>query len=161
MFEEFQGVPAHPLLVHAAVVFVPLLALITLLYALLPFSRAHLRWVMFSLAFIGPGSALFAKLSGTAFFDRLQKAGKVSGGYIPKINQHSNFGTMTVYTTIALGVVALLLWFFVRPRKQGERGGFDFLSIVLAFVAVVAAGASVYYVVRTGDSGAKLVWTGY
>ena len=42
MFEEFAGIPAHPLLVHAAVVFVPLLALAAVAYAFLPFSTSLL-----------------------------------------------------------------------------------------------------------------------
>ena len=50
MFEEFQGIPAHPLLLHAAVVFVPLLALATIAYAFVPFVRPHTRVVLGLLA---------------------------------------------------------------------------------------------------------------
>jgi uncharacterized membrane protein len=162
VFEEFQGIPVHPLLVHAAVVFVPLLGLVSLLYALLPFSRQHLRWVLFALSLIGPATATFARLSGLAFFDRMKKAGKINpaGEFVKQVDRHQHFGTMTLYATIALGIVGLLLWWFVRPRAATERAKFDFLSVVLSVVTVVAAGIAVYYVVRTGDSGSKMVWTG-
>jgi hypothetical protein len=160
VFEEFQGIPMHPLLVHAAVVFVPLLALVAFVYALLPFSRLHLRWVLFALAFMGAGSTFLSKQSGQAFFARLTRNHRIGGDYPQRIANHQHFGTLTFYATLALGAVALLLWWFVRPRARGERAGFDFLSIVLAVATVVAAGLSVYYVIRTGDSGAKMVWTG-
>ena len=46
MFEEFTGIPMHPLLVHAAVVFIPLLGLVAVGYAFVPTIRPHLRWVL-------------------------------------------------------------------------------------------------------------------
>jgi hypothetical protein len=35
------------------------------------------------------------------------------------------------------------------------------LQVVFAIVLIALSGASVYYVVRTGDSGAHIVWSGY
>ncbi|MET8370749.1 hypothetical protein ABZU42_13610, partial [Micromonospora profundi] len=78
MFEEFMGLPAHPLVLHAAVVFVPLLALLTVGYAFVPPIRPHTRWVLGLLAVGAPLSALLAKLSGDAFFDRMRSASSLS-----------------------------------------------------------------------------------
>jgi hypothetical protein len=165
VFEEFMGIPAHPLLIHAAVVFVPLLALAAVGYALVPFLRPHIRLVLAGLAVAGPVSALLAKLSGDAFFERLRERGRVTEDFVPVIERHQDFGTMTMWAAIALGVVTLALAYFVGPtgavaRTAGGPGGTRVVSVVLAVLSVAAAAFALYYVVRTGDSGAKAVWEG-
>ena len=52
MFEEFRGIPLHPLLVHAAVVFVPLFVASVIGYALVPRLRAFLGWLTAALAVV-------------------------------------------------------------------------------------------------------------
>jgi hypothetical protein len=165
MFEEFMGVPAHPLLVHAAVVFVPLLAVLATAYAALPFVRPHTRWVLGLLAIGAPLTALFAKLSGDEFYNRLDARGGISQEYYPRLEAHGQLGTRTLYATIVLGVLVLALVYFVAPRRAattaGPTGGMArALPLVLALLSVAAAGVSLYYVLRTGDSGAKAVWEG-
>ncbi|MCF0092918.1 DUF2231 domain-containing protein [Micromonospora sp. MH99] len=160
MFEEFLGIPAHPLVLHAAVVFVPLLALLTVAYALVAPIRPHTRWVLGLLAVGAPVAALLAKLTGDAFFARMRSANRVTPEFVPKLEAHQDFGDLTLYAAIGLGVVALALVWFVAPRgAQVARGG-RALTLVLQVLSVVAAGIAVYYVVRTGDSGAKAVWEG-
>ena len=44
---EINGVPLHPLVVHAVVVFAPLAALFGIAYAVLPNWRWALRWPLF------------------------------------------------------------------------------------------------------------------
>jgi hypothetical protein len=163
--EEFAGIPAHPLLIHAAVVFVPLLALAAVAYALVPLLRPHIRLVLAGLAVAGPVSAILARQSGEAFFSRLRERGRVTEGFIPVIERHEDFGTMTMWTTIALGVVTLALVYFIGPtgavaRTAGGPGSTRVVSVTLTVVSVVAAAVAMYYVIRTGDSGAKAVWEG-
>lgn len=168
MFEEFGGIPMHPLLVHAAVVFVPLLALAATAYAFVPFLRPHLRWVLAGLAVITPGAAWFAKLSGDAFFKRGQERKYITEGFVPVIEEHQNLGQLTAYATTALAVLTLVLVYLVAPRvpaaTAGGRvvggGASPVVRWILAALVAVAGTASVYYVVRTGDSGAKAVWDG-
>jgi hypothetical protein len=165
VFEEVVGIPAHPLLVHAAVVFVPLLAALAIAYAVVPFVRPHTRWVLGLLALATPVAAFLAKLSGDAFLARLQSRNRVSPEYLPKLEAHQRLGTLTLYATIALAVVALALVFLVGSRVAAARAGGGagsnrVLSLGLGVLVLVAAAVSLYYVVRTGDSGAKAVWTG-
>ncbi|MDQ7906116.1 DUF2231 domain-containing protein [Phytohabitans sp. ZYX-F-186] len=161
MFEEFMGIPAHPLLIHAAVVFVPLLALAAVGYAILPFLRPHIRLVLAGLAVVGPVSALLAKLSGDAFFERMRERDRVTEGFVPVIERHQDFGEMTLWASLALGVVTLALVYFVRPTAAAAGpGGTRAVSVALSALSVLAAAAALYYVVRTGDSGAKAVWEG-
>ncbi|MEN3610714.1 hypothetical protein [Plantactinospora sp. ZYX-F-223] len=178
MLEEFMGIPAHPFLVHAAVVFVPLLALAAVGYAFVPFVRPHLRWVLGLLAVATPLAALMAKLSGDRFLARLESRNRVSPEYVPRLAEHQDLGTNTLYATIALGVLTLALVFLVKPRAtaapvtagtEGSGGdgpaaaaakGSPVLTLVLGVLSLAAAGITLYYVFRTGDTGAQAVWQG-
>ena len=160
-----MGIPAHPLLVHAAVVFVPLLAVLTIAYALVPFVRPHIRWVLGLLALATPVSALMAKLSGDAFFERMESRDRISAEFLPKLEDHRQFGSMTLLATIALGILTLALVYYVGPRIAAASAADGAISkrvvpLVLTGLSLVAAAASLYFVVRTGDSGAKAVWEG-
>lgn len=166
MLEEIVGIPAHPLLIHIPVVFVPLLAILAAAYAFISFVRPHVRWVLGLLAVAAPISALLAKLSGDAFFERLIATDRVTPEFHPTIEAHQDLGNLTLYNTIALSVLTLALVYFIPPRGAAERtiggaGATRILSLGLRVLTLVAAAVSLYYVVRTGDSGAKAVWTGY
>lgn len=163
MLEEFMGVPTHPLLVHVPVVFVPLLALLAAAYALVPYVRPHTRLVLALLAVVTPIAALLTKLSGDAFFERGQERNDITPEFVPTIENHQTFGNWTLYSTIALGVLTLALVYLVAPRvaaatAAGGAGQSRVLSLVLGGLSIVAAGLSLYFVIRTGDSGAKAVW---
>lgn len=64
MFKEILGLPAHVLVVHAVVVLVPLLALLSAAYVALPRFRARLDWAVAILAVVAPVSAFVAVESG-------------------------------------------------------------------------------------------------
>lgn len=161
-----MGIPAHPLLIHVPVVLVPLLAILAVVYAFVPFVRPHTRWVLGLLAIAAPISALLAKLSGDEFFARMDARDMITPDFYPTIEEHQDLGNLTLYTTIGLAVVTLALVYFIGPRVAAARGAGGagssrVLSLVLQALTVVAAAVTLYYVIRTGDSGAKAVWTGY
>ncbi|MEU6203341.1 DUF2231 domain-containing protein [Micromonospora musae] len=161
MFEEFMGIPAHPLVLHAAVVFVPLLALLSVGYAFVPVIRQHTRWVLGLLAVGAPAAALLTKLSGDAFLARLRRANQVSPEYLPKLEAHQDLGNLTLYATIAAAVVALALVRLVAPTgSPAAAANRPALTWSLRALALLTAAAALYYVLRTGDSGAKAVWEG-
>ena len=150
MFDQVNGLPVHVLVVHAAVVFVPLLALSGVLYALVPKLRARLGWVVGLLAVGAPAAALAAMLSGSAFYDR--KYAGVPEEAIANVQQHASFGTRTFWFTLGLGVAAgLLVWLTSRrPLPRAAEAG---LTVAVIALAAVAA----FYVFQTGDSGAQSV----
>lgn len=148
MFETFQGLPLHPLVVHAAVVFVPLLILVGIGYALVPQLRSKLDLVAGALAILAPLTTLVAKLSGDAFRHRMTI--KFPGSSFDKIDEHSHFGTFTFYLTTLLGILVLVM--VVNRRKSRWL---HWLLSVLVIAAGVAAG---YYVFRAGDTAAHIVW---
>jgi glucan phosphoethanolaminetransferase (alkaline phosphatase superfamily) len=168
VFEEILGIPAHPLLIHAAVVFIPLQVAAAIAYAAVPFTRRYIWWVVLALAVIAPGAAWFAKLSGTALKARLIRNGVVSNEFLPKIDQHNSFGDMTAYFSTALGVLMLLMVLVVTKRPaEGERstsllpaGSNMVVSVLMMVGIIVIGGFTGYYVFRTGDSGAHMIWEG-
>jgi glucan phosphoethanolaminetransferase (alkaline phosphatase superfamily) len=163
VFDRISGLPAHPLIVHAAVVFLPLLALGAIAYAVVPMLRRHFRWTVAILAVIAPLATVAAKLSGEEF----QKNKNLQSAEVKaKIGEHSEFGDTTMWLAIGLGVVALIVVFLVRPivrtaTDAASSGTPVILQVVLGVVTIGVAGATLYYVFRTGDSGAHIVWTGF
>lgn len=153
VFETFLGIPLHPLLIHTAVVFVPLLVAAALVYALVPRLRQRVGWLLVGLAVIAPLCALASKLSGDAFRARLARR-HASAALLSQIDGHRHFGTILVWLVAALGVVALLLALLPAAR-HGKA-----ISLALVVLTVGLSVASAYYVFRTGDTGAHIVWNG-
>lgn len=147
MFEEFLDLPLHPLAVHAAVVFVPLLVVVSLAYALVPRWRSKVGWAAIGLAVIAPISALVSRQSGNALADRLYST--VEGD----LADHQNYGTITMWVTIGLGVLTLAL---VALQRAANTPGW--LTIALTVLVVLAAGAAAVYVLLTGDLGSRIHW---
>jgi hypothetical protein len=157
VFDQFNGMPMHVLLVHAAVVFVPLLALTAIVYAVLPRLRSRVGWAAALLAVGAPAAAFVAKLSGQAFKQRLLDGG-MKGQSLANVTTHQGYGDLTFWFSLALGVATLVM---VYLTSRGERGSLPRVAdLGLAVVVVGLAAVSGYYVFRTGDTGAVSVWGG-
>jgi len=65
MFDTFDGLPLHPLVIHAAVVLIPLSGLLGVLYAV-PRIRAWARWPLLVVSAAALGAAFVATQSGEA-----------------------------------------------------------------------------------------------
>ena len=156
MFDKVFGLPMHVLVVHAAVVFVPLLALVAIGYAVAPRLRSRLDWATGLLAVAAPLVAWLAVLSGNAFRRRLIARG-FGGVVLDRINRHMTYGNYTLWVAAALGVLTLLL----LAGTLGSRSWSRPLTMTLSVLVVLAALAATYFVIRTGDLGARAVWTGF
>ena len=121
MFTTILGIPAHPLLIHFAVVFVPLLIAAAVVYALWPAARNRLDWALARLAIVAPIAAWFAQISGQNFKQRLIDRKLMSPQNLVKIAQHQSYGTKTLWWTIALAVVALAMLYYDRLVRRGAR----------------------------------------
>lgn len=155
MFDQINGMPVHALVIHAAVVFVPLLALVAIVYAVVPRWRARVGWAAVLLAVAAPATAWVATQSGEALRDRLVANG-MSGPPLAVIDDHMGFGTLTFYFSLGLGVVTLIMVFLTLRRS--ERPLPRAAELGLTVIMVVLAAISGYYVFKTGDSGAQAVW---
>jgi len=156
VLEEFMGVPTHPILVHFAVVLIPILAILAIAYAFFPRVRPKTRWAVGLLAVVVPIATLFVKLSGDMLLRRLQNNKQVTPDFMPRLVDHQSLGTFLLYLAILLSIVSLVLIFVLAPGAEPSSG----VTLVLRILTVVAAAAAIYYVVRTGDTGGKNAWAG-
>jgi len=154
MFDTVSGLPLHPLLVHAAVVFVPLLILVTLGYALVPRLRPKLDWAIVLLAVAAPAAVFAARQSGLKFGQRLFG----DRTWPASVMRHEAYAKKLFWFALVLGVLALLLVALIEGTRRGKLkvpAAVTMLVLVLAVASAVPAGIYVYL---TGDSGATAVW---
>lgn len=152
MFESFNGLPLHPLVVHAAVVLIPLTCLGTILIAIKRSWRKTLGWWVVGLAFVSVGAALIAKESGEAL-------AKVVGNPA----EHASLGdTLPIIAGVMfIATTALVIadrW--LDRRESTESSSQPVVVTGLAILAVIVSLGATAQTVRVGDSGAKVVWAG-
>jgi len=155
VFDQINGMPVHALVIHAAVVFVPLLALVAIVYAVVPRWRAKVGWAAVLLAIAAPATAWVAKLSGQELRERLVADG-LSGAPLAGIDDHMGFGTLTLYFSLGLAAVTLIMVFLTLRRSERPLPRVAELGLTVIMVALAAV--SGYYVFKTGDTGAQAVW---
>jgi hypothetical protein len=158
MFDEVMGLPAHPLIVHAAVVFGPLLAGAVIAYALVPPFRKYVGWAVLGLGVLGPAALWFAKLSGDAFLERQTRAG-AGPEFAAQLVEHAGFGERAAWFGSALGLLAIVLVLVTTAAgRRPSTTGSQILTYGVAALSIVAAGITLYYVFMVGHSGAENVW---
>jgi uncharacterized membrane protein len=146
---EINGLPLHPLVVHAAVVLGPLAVLGALAYVVLPSWRDRLRWPMVALALLATALIWSAYLTGVNFRASSRFAA-VTGTLADRIQTHQNYARQLRWVTSGFGVVAVLAaWLHARTGA---------VRAVLAVLLGVSAVAVLVLVFLTGESGARSVW---
>jgi hypothetical protein len=143
---EINGLPLHPLVVHAAVVFGSLAAVAALGYVAVPGRRAMLRWPMLVLALIGVASIVAAYYTGRNFFT--SRPPEIQAN--PQVLSHQHLGRQLFWITLGFGVVALAAGWL--SRRTGA------VRVVLDVLLAAGAVAVLVWVIRTGDAGARAVW---
>ncbi len=158
MFNEINGLPAHVLIIHAAVVFTPLAALCAIAFAVLPRWRWLLRWPLLATTGVALGSVLAAVHSGVIFKQNL-------GISQALIATHEHRGKqlqvlMWVFTAVVLLAVVTLGGPTALASGKGAREGLASRPLQYLISAVVVLGALlvIVQVVRTGDAGSRALW---
>ncbi|GGO72496.1 DUF2231 domain-containing protein [Nonomuraea cavernae] len=157
MFDEILGLPAHPLIIHFAVVLTPLLAAVAVAYALLPRRRPVLSWAVVLLSLAAPVAVFTARQSGEAL--KAARFATADGLLGERIASHQSFATPLLLSVAGLSAAALLLVYGTTSARDtvGERFGRTATTVVSAVTVALAAVVG-YYVFRAGDSGARAVW---
>jgi hypothetical protein len=159
MFERFGNLPLHVLVIHAAVVVLPVGALTGIAFALVPKWRWLLRWPVLLL---GVGSALLAFVameSGNAFVAAIPQLAQL-------VKVHQARGTLLFWFSLAFMVMTILafLWLAGPSALASGKGAKATksrpLELVLSAAVVVMGVLVIWQTVRTGDAGAKAVWDG-
>jgi hypothetical protein len=151
MFGQFHHLPVHALAVHAAVVMVPLAALLGVLFAV-PLSRNWSRYPLLLVTIGAAGSVFVAKESG-------QHLDSVLGSGVPPqvaeiIGEHRSAANRLFVFILIFTAVAIVA--FVLSRNAAKFDGP--LAIVVSAVLVIGAAVVAYQTYKTGELGSKAVW---
>lgn len=145
---EINGLPLHPLVVHAAVVFGPIGALTALAYAVIGRWRDRLRLPMVALAGVATVSVVAAYLSGG---DLLQSRPELGAKAL--VGTHEERAELLLRITLGFGVVAVAAgWLHARTGVARTA-----VRVLLG----LAAAAVLVQVVLTGDAGSRAVWESF
>jgi hypothetical protein len=142
---EINGLPLHPLVVHAAVVFGPLAALGALAYVVLPARRDRLRWPMLALALLGTGAVVAAYFTGKNLLSSRPELAQLE-----LVPAHQVRGGQFFWMMLGFGVLAV-----AAALLHSRTGAVRVLLNVLLGLAALGVLA---LAVLTGDSGARAVW---
>jgi hypothetical protein len=140
------GLPAHPLIIHVPVIFVPVLGLATLAVA---FNAGWLdRYGLLVAAFgvLTTASTLLAAGAGEVFRER-QERKMPELRTDPTMHDHADAG-ITLRLSMILLAAALVALPFTRRRPR----------VALRVIAALLALNAIWWVIRTGHLGAKLAW---
>ena len=144
MFDKVLGLPVHVLVVHAVVVGLPLMALVTAVVAFMPTLRLRLAWPV-AVADAGMVALTFvARESGEQLQRRL-------GGQVAQ--EHAALGRNLLGFALLVFAAAVGVALTRGSRRPGR-------STVTAAVSVAAAALAIWWTVRVGHSGAQAVWQG-
>ncbi|MGH1562225.1 DUF2231 domain-containing protein [Mumia sp. DW29H23] len=146
MFDFIDGVPLHPLFLHAPIVLIPVTALLTLAF-LVPRWRWALRWPLAVLAVLAAGGTYATVKSGEELKANLELGGEIAAA----IDVHQTWGDRLLYASIVLAVLAVIAA-IVATRTAGTAS--TVVAVLLAISGVTAA----WITYETGDRGSRAVW---
>jgi len=157
------GLPAHILLVHALLAFVPLTALLTVLHAAWPAAGRRLGVVTPLLALATLALVPVTTHAGEWLRDHLDPQLVATA----PVQRHMDLGDGLLPYAIVLFIVSVGVWWYARTtrsappvfgdeRRDGARG--RGATAAVALIALLVGGATVFQLYRIGESGSKAVW---
>ncbi|GAA1826053.1 hypothetical protein HC028_25550 [Planosporangium flavigriseum] len=160
MPEFVNGLPLHALVVHAVVVLLPIACLGVIAIALRSSWRARYGGLVVLVTTVATAAVPVATESGDNLVRRLGDPG-----------EHAELGDTLLWFALPLLAAAVALYVLQRRVARADipasptaadrpRVGSSPLTLFVAGVAVVIAGANLVQVYRVGDSGARVVWQG-
>lgn len=174
MLDLVNGVPVHPLVIHAVVVLLPLGVLGALAIAARASWRERYGWLVVAVLLVATLAIPLATRSGQALAVRVGYPG-----------EHAQLGEQLIWFALPLLLATALLVLLSRPARReagaehgdgagagSEGGGVAVLARpraavatrgrtvvrVLAVLTVLLALANAVQVYRVGDSGARAAW---
>lgn len=146
MLDTVFGLPVHSLVVHAAVVLLPLAALGALIMGFSARFSRRFGPLVVAVAAAGVVAAFISRASGEELAERVGN---------PEV--HAQVGNLLPFIALGMLVVLLALWLLDRglPGARPQRSlGIQVLGIIVIAAALITAG----WTVRTGHTGAEAVW---
>ena len=149
--ESLFGLPAHPLLVHAIVVLVPVVAIGVVACSGSASTRRALAVPTFGLAVGVTVLVPFVTGSGEELEDAVERT--------EAVRDHAAMGdTFLVFALFLLAGAGLVLWRWRTERRGHEVSGSRAMRIGMTAAAVALALVPTVRIVQVGHSGAKATW---
>ena len=148
-FDLIAGIPVHPLVVHAAVVLLPLSALALIAIIIVPRLRRPLGWLTMAGLAVGAGAAIVARLSGEQLAARVGEP-----------QQHLELGEKLPFAAVLLFVVGAVWFWLQRRAAAAEPAQRSVAQTIVGIVAILVALATIALTVAVGHTGATAVWEG-
>lgn len=147
------GLPAHPLVVHATVVLLPVTGLAVLAVLASARFRTWLGWGLPVLGVATAVAALVTKQTGETLVGD-------PGAAVGALADHTHWGGLTGVIGATFGAVTVLLWLVTAPAVRTRVPVLDMrlLRVVVSVAAAALASATVVLTVLAGHSGATSVW---
>ncbi len=140
------GLPVHPLVVHAAAVFIPLAAIGVVLILFSEKIRKTYTPLVLGVVAIATGSGVLASSSGEALSERVG---------LPVDHAIQGERLRNVVLILAVLVAA---WYYLQRSKEKAFAQSQLLNTSLKTVATIVAAASLVLTVVVGHSGASSAW---
>ena len=147
--DELFGLPAHPLVVHAVVVLLPLAALVTFGCAAVPRARRAYGPLALGLALAATVSVTLAQSSGEELVRKVDKT--------QLVEEHEERGERVLPWAIAVTIVAATVTAAPLLTRRDRFAGGRVTAIVVVLALVAGTGA-IWTVIEVGHSGAKATW---
>jgi len=156
LLDSLFGLPGHPLVVHIAVVLVPLAAVGTIAIAFWGAARRRIGWIVVALAFVAFVGCFLAKESGEALQESVRHTNAVDAHV-----EMADGGTVAGFAVFigAAGIMVIDLIVGRRTaRKQPALPLQKQAPMIMGVLAVLLALFGSIRIVQIGHSGAKATW---
>ncbi|MFM6841103.1 MAG: cytochrome b5 domain-containing protein [Candidatus Planktophila sp.] len=139
---SIAGLPVHPLIVHFAVVILPLAATALIAMIYMPKLKSQYSFITTVAVVLGSAAVLVAKQSGEALSEKIGTPVK-----------HADYASLLTYTAFVFMVLTLIWYRSSKGRKARA-------VTPLGHTTVLAAIAVLVLTFLTGHTGAEAVWKG-
>jgi hypothetical protein len=155
--DSVAGIPAHPLIVHIPVVFIPLTLVVAIAAVAWRARRRELSLVALGTALVGMLGAQLATMSGESLEEQVRRS--------PLINDHAQLGesarTLAIIVFLAAAAFAAREFRDRFPRSAAgvaRAAGRPAAAVALSVALLATSAAATAWTVRAGHMGAKAAW---
>ena len=156
LLDSLFGLPGHPLVVHLAVVLVPIAAVGTLAIAFWGAARRRIGWIVVGLAFVAFVGCFLAKESGEALQNSVKHTEAVDAHV-----QMADGGTVAGLAVFVGAAGVMVVDLIVRQRTARNRSALPLQKqapMIVGVLAVLLALFGSVRIIQIGHSGAKATW---
>ncbi|MBU6329329.1 MAG: hypothetical protein KGR18_05180 [Acidobacteria bacterium] len=156
LLDSLFGLPGHPLVVHIAVVLVPLAAVGTIAIAFWAAARRRIGWIVVALAFVAFVGCFLAKESGEALQNSVRRTEAVDAHV-----EMADGGTVAGFAVFVAAAGVMVVDLVVRQRTARQQPPLPLQGrapVIVGVLAVILSLFGAVRIVQIGHSGAKATW---